>query len=247
MGGSLANAEACHNRRVELVFSDEHYVAFDKPSGVVVHRQPGDREERPALQRARDHVRQHVYPIHRLDRSASGVLVFGRTPDAARRLAEAFAARTIDKRYVAVARGTIAERGTVDYPIRADRDAPLKSAVSDFVRLGQAELDEPVPPHPTARYSLVALRPRTGRTHQLRRHMAHLRHPIVGDVRHGDGRHNRVFRARLGSHRLLLWATRLAFVHPYTGEAIRIEAAPADGEVLTALGWPSHPDVDALG
>jgi len=232
---------------MELVYSDEHYVAFNKPSGVVVHRQPGDREEVPALQRARDHVRQHVYPIHRLDRSASGVLVFGKTSDAARRLSEAFAARVVDKRYVAVVRGTIAERGTVDYALRADRDAPLKSAVSDYVRLARVEVDEPVPPHPTARYSLVALRPRTGRTHQLRRHMAHLRHPIVGDVRHGDGRHNRVFRARFSSHRLLLWATWLAFEHPYSGVATRIEAAPTDGEILTALGWTSHPDVSVLG
>ena len=232
---------------MELLFTDAHYVAFDKPSGVVVHRQPGDREERPALQRARDHVRQHVYPVHRLDRSASGVLVFGRTSEAAGRLGKAFEARAVDKRYVAVVRGTITERGTVDYPLRADREAPLRPAVSEFVRLARVELDEPVPPHPTARYCLVALRPRTGRTHQLRRHMAHLRHPIVGDVRHGDGRHNRLFRARLSSHRLLLWATRLSFTHPYSGEAIRIDAPPSDAEVLTALGWPAQPDVDALG
>ncbi|MEM6990778.1 MAG: pseudouridine synthase, partial [Myxococcota bacterium] len=190
-----------------------------------------------AVQRVRDRVGQHVFPVHRLDRSTSGVLVFALSSDAAARLSAAFTARSVDKRYLAVVRGTISDHGTVDYALRSEPGAPLKPAVTDFRRLDTTEVDEPVPPHPTARDSLVALRPRTGRTHQLRRHMAHLRHPIVGDVRHGDGAHNRLFRRRFDSHRLLLWATDLSFEHPFTGARLALHAPPAQPSVLRALGF----------
>ncbi|MBL4683272.1 MAG: hypothetical protein JKY37_01685 [Nannocystaceae bacterium] len=232
---------------LRVLYLDEHYVAINKPSGLLVHRQRGVAGEAAALQQVRDHVGQHVYPVHRLDRSTSGVLVFGMTSDAASRLAPAFANRLVDKRYVAVVRGTPSERGVVDYVLRDESDGVRRDAVTEFARLAVTEIDEPVPPHPTARYSLVALRPRTGRTHQLRRHMAHLRHPIVGDVCHGDGRHNRVFRRRFNSHRLLLWATMLRFQHPYTDVEVALQAPPLDPETLHALGFPTHPATDVLG
>lgn len=231
---------------MQVLFRDEHYVAIDKPTGLIVHRRPGERDQPAALQLVRDLVGQHVYPVHRLDRSASGVLIFGMSSDAAGRLARCFADRTVDKRYVAVVRGFIDPRGTIDYPLARDRGEPTKAAVTDFARLATTQIDAAVPPHPTARYSLVALRPRTGRTHQLRRHMAHLRHPIVGDVRHGDGRHNRVFRDRFDCHRLLLFATRLTFEHPFALAPVRIDAPPSDAACLSSLGWPSAPSTDAL-
>src|SRR5690606_13397098 len=111
-------------------------------------------------------------------------------------------------------------------------------AITDLRRLATVELPVPVGRYPTARYSLVELRPRTGRTHQLRLHLAHLRHPIVGDVRHGDGRHNRLFREHFAIGRLMLCATALAFDHPATGERLCIEATPASElrELWTLLG-----------
>lgn len=231
---------------MRILFDDAHYVAIDKASGLLVHRSGGDRHEPAALQLVRDHVGQHVFPVHRLDRSTSGVLVFAKSSEAAAKLSVQFTERTIDKRYVAVVRGTIDGSGTVDYALRDDPETPEREAVTHFARLATVEIDEPVHPHPTARYSLVALRPRTGRTHQLRRHMAHLRHPIVGDVRHGDGRHNRVFRRRFDSHRLLLWATRLTFEHPYSHDIVQLRAIPSDAACLVTLGWPADPSTDAL-
>ncbi len=134
-------------------------------------------------------------------------------------------------------RGWPAERGIVDYALVKEPDGPSQEAVTHFVRLQTVEIDEAVPPHQSARYAWLSLRPRTGRTHQLRRHMAHLRHPIIGDVRHGDGRHNRVFRRRFDSHRLLLWATELRFEHPFTGQRVELHASPSLAGPLAALGF----------
>jgi len=219
---------------IEL-YRDAHYIAVYKPAGVIVHRRRGSPSGRPALQRVRDHVGAHVYPIHRLDRATSGVLVFGLDPEAARLLCEAFARHEVEKGYLAVVRGYTSLAGTIDYPLTDEDDGVTRDAVTEYWRLQTTELDVAVRPYPTARYSLVALQPRTGRTHQLRRHMAHLRHPIVGDVRHGDGHHNRMFRERFGIHRLLLFAHELRFIHPLVaGREVRLES-PLDPEALALL------------
>lgn len=228
---------------VEVVYRDAHYVAIDKPSGVIVHRESPRDEEAAAVQLTRDAIGQWVYPVHRLDRGTSGVLVFGLTSDAASRLAEAFRARDVRKEYVAIVRGFIDDAGTIDSPLARDReaDAEPRDAITDYARLGTATVAVPIGPYPSARYSLVSLRPRTGRTHQLRRHMAHVRHPIVGDVRHGDGAHNRLFREHLGCRRLCLWATALSFRHPFGEAPVQIRVPPRDADVLRALGWSDDP------
>jgi tRNA pseudouridine65 synthase len=148
--------------------------------------------------------------VHRLDRATSGVLVLALDRDAAGWLGAAFAERRVGKRYLAIVRGWIAERGVVDSPLRDEGATVAVDAVTEFTRLACFEVPVAVGRYATARYSLVEALPRTGRTHQIRRHFAHLRHPIVGDVRYGDGAHNRMFRARFGVHRLLLHAQRIA-------------------------------------
>jgi tRNA pseudouridine65 synthase len=229
-------------------------VAVAKPPGLAVHRSEQVHDRAPALQRLRDQLGCRVYPVHRLDRGTSGVLLFALDPEIARAVGEALARRDVDKRYLAVVRGFAPGCADIDHPLREHPDAPAQPARTALRRLGTVALPFAVGRYAEARYSLVELRPHTGRMHQLRKHMAHLRHPIVGDVRHGEGRHNRLFRERFGVHRMLLHALVLALCHPVTREPLHIRAPPDEAlaRLFAALGWADvlateagHADVDA--
>ncbi|RAJ96534.1 tRNA pseudouridine(65) synthase TruC [Aliidiomarina maris] len=225
---------AVTKKQLDIIYQDEYLVAIDKPAGLLVHRSWLAAEAREfAMQMLRDQIGQHVYPVHRLDRPTSGILLFALDPDTARAMSERFASREVRKMYHAVVRGYVTEHGQIDYPLKeeldkvadkqAQRDKPAQSAVTDFMCLRQVELPYQVSTrHATSRYSLVQLSPKTGRKHQLRRHLAHIRHPIIGDTSHGDGRHNAFFRSHFDSHRLLLCATGLEFNHPVTGKEVNL-------------------------
>lgn len=228
-----------------VAFEDEHLIAIDKPSGLLVHRSWLAKEATEfALQRVRDQIGQRVYPVHRLDRPTSGILLFAKNVETARLMTAAFTERQVGKSYHAVVRGYLGD-GRLDYPLReeldkiadklADQDKEAQPAITDYECLAQIELPYAVSKkHATSRYSLMHLHPQTGRKHQLRRHMSHLRHPIIGDTNHGDGRHNRFFREHFDCHRLLLAATRLEFQHPHENETVRIEL-PVPAELLRAF------------
>jgi len=215
-----------------------------------VHRSMIDRHEtRFVMQMLRDQIGQHVYPVHRLDKPTSGVLLFALNPDTARKINALFAARETEKEYLAVVRGYVDDEGLIDYPLKeeldkksdgkAKQDKEAQEAVTQYSCLAKVEFPYPVGRYLSARYSLVQLLPKTGRKHQLRRHLKHLFHPIVGDTTHGDGKQNTFFREQLDCHRLLLAAVRLAFIHPETGQLLEIHAA-LDGSfrrVIDALGW----------
>ncbi|RUO36309.1 tRNA pseudouridine(65) synthase TruC [Aliidiomarina sanyensis] len=225
---------------LEICYEDEALIAIDKPAGLLVHRTALARGERWfAMQLLRDQIGQHVFPVHRLDRPTSGILLFAKSAELATLVSEKFAERSVEKIYHAVVRGYVPESGQVDYPLKeeldkiadkmADQNKAPQPAVTDFKRLATVELPYAVSKkHATTRYSLVRLKPYTGRKHQIRRHMAHLRHPIVGDTNHGDGRHNRFFREHFGIQRLLLAATSLRIQHPLTGQALDIEISVPD-------------------
>lgn len=234
---------------VDILFRDDYLVAVHKPAGLLVHRSPIDRHEtRFALQEVRDLLGCRVYPVHRLDKPTSGVLVFALDPATARSLGDAFAGGLADKTYLAVTRGIVPPEGIIDHPLSAEPDrldsaksspAAPQPAVTAFRRLAEAELPVATGRHATSRYSLAELSPRTGRRHQLRRHMKHIFHPIIGDTTYGEGRHNRFFRQELGCGRLLLHAAELSLPHPASGEILTI-AAPPDRELarlLDRLGW----------
>jgi tRNA pseudouridine65 synthase len=240
---------------MRMLYRDEHLAVVDKPAGLLVHRSAIDRHEiRFALQMARDLLGRRVYPVHRLDKPTSGALLLALDPDCARRLGESFAAGRIAKTYRAIVRGFTSEHAVINYPLAealdpttdrlADTGKGPQAALTEYRRLARVELPFPVRPYPSARYSLLELRPRTGRRHQLRRHLKHVFHPIVGDTTYGDGAHNRLFRDRLGCRRLLLAATALDFVHPYTGERLRVEAPPAEGfqRMIAELDWEGLAD-----
>lgn len=232
----------------EIIWQDDSFVAVNKPAGLLVHRSPLDpREERFALQLVRDRLGRRVYPVHRLDRPTSGVLLFALSPEGAQQLAAAFAERGVEKRYLAVVRGVVPEEGVVDHPLAdlpdrylsSRQDGEERGAVTGYRRLASAELPVAVGRYPTSRYSLVAAFPRTGRRHQLRRHFKHLCHPIIGDTNYGEGRHNRFFREELGCARLLLHAVELTFPHPSTGGEVTVTAPPggAFASLIDRLGW----------
>ncbi|MCW8907551.1 MAG: pseudouridine synthase [Sedimenticola sp.] len=223
---------------LQLIYRDRHYVAVDKPAGMLVHRTRISEDRRFVLQTLRDQLGCRVYPVHRLDRPTSGVLLFALSSEAARRLVDRFQQRRVEKRYLAVVRGYLDECGRVDYPLLSEGGV-RQPAVTGYRRRATVELPLPVGRYATARYSLVELWPETGRMHQIRRHMKHLFHPVVGDTTHGEGRHNRLFREQFGVQRLLLMATGLRLEHPYSGAMLELELYP-DGEMqrlFGRLGW----------
>ena len=225
-------------------------MAINKPPGLLVHRSRIDRlETRFALQMLRDQLGQRVYPVHRLDKAASGVLLFALTSAAARDAGELFATERVRKTYVAVVRGYVDPQGVIDYPLkeRLDRMTDAKAArtkapqpaVTNYRRLGTVALPFRVDRYPTSRYSLVEVKPKTGRKHQIRRHLKHISHPIIGDTTHGKGKHNRFFREQFGNNQLLLAATELTFVNPYSQIPLRLIAPPSAtmASVIRQLGW----------
>jgi tRNA pseudouridine65 synthase len=233
-----------------IIYQDERVVAIHKPSGLLVHRSELDRHEtRFAVQLLRDQLGRHVYPAHRLDRGTSGVLVFALDKDTARALGGQFERQEVIKTYLAVVRGHPPEAGRIDHALSRRRDDAewvgerstdeAQPAVTDFRRLATCELPHQVDRYPTSRYALVELTPHTGRRHQLRRHLKHIAHPIIGDATFGKGRHNRLFQQLFGCHRMLLACVRMQLRHPVDGRILDL-CAPPDGEfaaVLAALGW----------
>lgn len=228
-----------------VLFRDEHFIAIDKPPGLLVHRTWIADGSEFALQRLRDQIGRRVYPVHRLDRPTSGVLVFGLSSRAAADLCAEFEARRVTKRYLAVVRGYLEGEGTIDYALREEPHLPAQAAVTHYRGLARVELPIAVGRYATSRYSLVEAVPETGRMHQLRKHFAHIFHPIIGDTTHGEGRHNRLFRERFAIQRLLLCAHSLRFRHPYSGEEITVTAPPPpEFAVLRAeFGW-SVPELE---
>lgn len=213
---------------LSIIYQDKHIVVVHKPSGLLVHRSAIDKYETEFLvQRLRDQIEQQVFVVHRLDKPTSGLMVLALDKTSARALSTSFAERKIHKEYLAIVRG-YTETQTIDYALKEQLDKmtdakanPNKEpqeALSDLEVLAKIELELPVGPYSSARFSAVKLTPKTGRKHQLRRHMAHIRHPIIGDTSHGDGKQNQFARTHLNLHRLALVASRLEIPHPYTNE-----------------------------
>jgi tRNA pseudouridine65 synthase len=233
-----------------ILHRDEHLIVVDKPTGWLVHRSNLDRHEtRVLVQALRDQVGRYVYPAHRLDKGTSGVMLFALDPASAANLGNQFECGEVRKTYWAVVRGWPPESGRIDHPIRYERDeygdvapdAGAQEAITEFRRLATTELPYAVDRYPTARYALVEMHPLTGRRHQLRRHMKHIAHPIIGDATHGKGCHNRWFQQQFGCERLLLACTELTFRHPADGREMVVRASIGDqfAALLAHLDWPA--------
>ena len=221
---------------LEILYQDDYLVCINKPSGLLVHKSMIDRHEIYfAMKMLRDQIGQWVYPIHRLDKPTSGVLLFALDSETARVMSEQFKAHTITKTYIAVVRGYTPEDGVIEHALsekldkiadkQANKEKEAQDARTAFKRLETVELDFAVGRYDKTRYSLVELKPKTGRKHQLRRHMKHISHHILGDTKYGRGEHNKLIRKEFDCQRLLLHASSLEVKHPYSDETLIIKAS----------------------
>ncbi len=237
--------------KLEILYEDAYLVAINKPSGLLVHKSMIDRHEiYYAMKILRDQLEgKWVYPIHRLDKPTSGVLLFALDSHTAKLMSEQFKAHTIEKTYIAVARGYVAESGSIDHALKekldkisdkqANKDKEAQEAVTHYRCLESVEIDAAVGKYEKTRYSLVELKPKTGRKHQLRRHMKHINHHLLGDTKYGRGEHNKFVRKAYNMNRLLLHAISLELIHPYTQEKLFLKA-PLDAvfcSVLEEFSW----------
>lgn len=241
---------------LKILYQDDHLIAIHKPAGLLVHKSPIARgqDETYALQLLRDQIGRYVHLLHRLDRPTSGVLIFALDEETARLAQRQFSEQQVEKRYIALVRGWTELDGTIDHPIKppdygkkgpgqAEREA--KESFTYYKTLQQVDVKAEIGRYPTARFSLVSLMPKTGRTHQLRRHMAHLRHPIIGDHRYGDNKHNRFFLETYKLPGLFLIAQEMTLSHPLTGDSVTIktEFDPIWEDMVNQLGF-NHPICD---
>ena len=233
---------------LDIIYHDPYFVAINKPPGLLVHRSPIARQEsRFAIQLLRDQIGQRVYPIHRLDRPTSGVLLFALNPEDSATVQQQFAEAAVEKTYLAICRGYTPDTLYIDHPVKTVVDkfdhhrdnADRKPAQTVLSSLGRCELNIAVGKYPTTRYSLVKLVPRTGRRHQLRAHMKHISHPIIGDAKYGRSEHNRFFQQQFDCQRLLLAAIRLRFFHPIQQQTVTLCASPGEDfcQIAQRLGW----------
>ncbi len=240
---------------LDILYRDDYLAIVNKPTGWLVHRTPLDKgETRFVLQTLRNQIGQHVWPVHRLDKGTSGVLLFALNAEVARTLGQAFqSGEGLQKTYRAVVRGWPADAGLIDHPLKRMPDdmrterTEVQPAQSRFATLRRFEL--PIP-HSQAqqgfastRCAEVVLEPLTGRRHQLRRHMKHIAHPILGDATHGKGPLNRAVADLIGLQRLWLHAERLQLAHPVNGQALAIDApCPAEWTL-----WDAFPECPSAG
>lgn len=224
---------------LEIIYQDDYLVAVNKPNGLLVHRSAiASRETVFALQLLRNQLKRHVFPVHRLDRKTSGVLLFSLSAEMATAVQQEILGGRVSKRYVAIVRGFFPDELALDYPLIDDRGIE-QSALTRFRTLRRTEIDLPFGKHPTSRYSLIEAYPETGRLHQIRKHCKHLKHPIIGDRPHGCNKQNKLFKERWNIITTMLHAAELRLPHPVSGESLTIRAeAPAEfRRVLHLLGF----------
>lgn len=209
-----SGASAIERPEVPILYLDDDIVVVAKPAHMSVHRGPhSGPEEHFVLQTVRDQILRHLYPVHRLDRQTSGVLAFGLSKKAAGRLQENLQADDAEKTYLTLARGETEAEFVSERELTDDRGV-YQPARTEFRRRATF-----------SRCSLLEARLWTGRTHQIRRHLDHLAHQVIGDRHHGKGRINNWFREHYGLPRMFLHAWRLTVRHPTT-DAVHTFLAP---------------------
>lgn len=222
-----------------ILYQDEHLIAINKPHGLLVHRSSIANDAKEfALQLLRDQVNQHVSPVHRLDRKTGGILLFAFDKESEIAMHQQFQNGEVIKKYLAVLRGYAQDALDIDYPL-AKENGTMQEAFTSFVTLKRAEIPFPFGKHDTSRYSLIEATPTTGRMHQLRRHFAHIFHPIIGDRKHGCNKQNRFFKEQWEMTTMLLHASSLEFIHPVSNNKIHIQAPlnPEFERMMDLMNW----------
>ncbi len=210
---------------LEIIYQDSYLVAINKPHGLLVHRSKyADEAKVFAVQELRNQIGQHVFPVHRLDRKTGGVLLFALSPEINSQMNQQFSENRVSKKYFAVVRGFTNDAGIIDYPLE-NEVGTQKEAVTNYATLHRSEIPVPLGKFQSSRYSLVEVKPETGRMHQIRKHFAHIYHPIIGDRPHGCNKQNRMFKARWNMDTMLLHAHEISFIHPITQVQTTIQAS----------------------
>lgn len=211
---------------LEILFQDAHLAAINKPHGLLVHRTKIAKDaDEFALQILRDQLGQTVFPAHRLDRKTGGILLFSLTKEMDQLIQTAFGNQEISKKYLAILRGYAPNSGTIDYDLTKE-NGTIQNAITHYHTLQHVEIPFPQGKFESARFSLIEAQPETGRFHQLRKHFAHLRHPIIGDRPHGCNKQNKWWKETFEMESMMLHASELEFIHPITKEKITIKANP---------------------
>lgn len=211
-----------------ILYQCEYLIAINKPHGLLVHRSSiAAHENIFALQLLRDQIGKKIFPVHRLDRKTSGVLIFALSSEIARNIQQQIKEKLVEKRYLAIVRGFFPEKIRVDYPLTNDKNI-TQDALTDFKCLQQTEIDVPFGKHNTSRYSLIEVFPKTGRMHQIRKHCNHLRHPIIGDRPHGCNKQNRLFKEKWNMTTMMLHAQSFSFTPPILNKKTIIKAPTSE-------------------
>ncbi len=213
---------------MEILYNDDYVLVLDKPAGLLVHRSSLSQEKDTVIDRLKTLYQHSPAPVHRLDRPTSGVLIAAYDRESAKALGNSFEKGDVNKIYYAVVRGYLENEGKITIPLKKDGEGELQEAETFYRSLKKIEIPVSNNRYKTSRYSLIEVQPKTGRFHQIRRHLARIGHPIIGDTSHGDLRHNRIFQKNFGSSRLLLHAGAITFPHPESGEFISVHAPIPD-------------------
>ncbi len=209
-----------------IIERSDLYIAVYKPIDVAVHPSDIHKHETTLMHQVKSLTGEFLYPVHRIDRATSGIVLFALTPESASYIRQQFNEQLITKEYLAIVRGHILTEQFIDHAINTPYKPERKEAVTIVEPLAHAELDIPRERYATSRFSLIKAFPKTGRWHQIRLHCSYKGYPIVGDVKHGDGRTNALAREHFGCHRLLLHAQRLEFHSKKDGEKHNIHCPP---------------------
>ncbi len=212
---------------LEIIYEDAYLLCVSKPNNVLVHHAHHSRnvaDEDSLLQLIENELGIKAYPIHRLDRKTSGIIMLAKETKYVSKFQELFTNNEIQKTYFGVVRGYSPDSKTIDSPVKG-RDANVhKEALTHLRTLEKITLDIPVKPYDSSRYSLVELAPKTGRMHQLRVHSNKISHPLIGDSKYGDKNHDVMFDENFGWTNMFLHAGKLEFTHPFSSEALVLKA-----------------------
>lgn len=235
---------------IPILYQDQDLIIINKPAGLLVHRTKMDfHETESAVDHLREKLGQQIFTVHRLDKPTAGVLIFALSSENAKTLSEQFMNKTVQKEYTAIVRGVPESEVIINHPLKeekdelsdkkARKDTPPQEAITHVRLIAKVELPYQVDKYPTSRYSLVKANPITGRKHQIRRHLRHINCPIIGDINHGSGKHNRFFENEFKIRKLLLACTQITFQHPKTGVQLNIKADLSDDfkGIMEKLGW----------
>lgn len=239
------------DQSLPILYRDESIIAIEKPHGLLVHRSPIDKHEtRFAVQTLRDQIGQHVFPLHRLDRPTSGILLFALSSDVASKVGQDFMSRQVKKQYTAIVRGWLYGDGVIDYALKYKWDkyadasrrqqVPPQPAFTQYSPIRRFLIPMPVGRYEQARFTLVNLNPVSGRKHQLRRHMVHIRNPILGDTTHGDGKQNKFAQQAFDFKNLALSCTQMQFIHPETKHVVQINCPVSNSIQMLLEQWQRY-------